>query len=284
MEEKLKNTTEVCMKTYDNYTLFENERIENDMIYCTICGDKKLCSINDRRFRIICSCEQKRKDEEKQRQKQEEYMQRFKTLKEMSLLGKRYSNCKFENTNLDNADNSFIVAFNRCQAYCEKAHLVYNEGYGIYLYGDSGGGKTHLMACMINRLSKDLQPCLITNFFDIMKAIKETYHSFTGESEAKLLAKLCEIPFLFIDDLGTENLVAYGEDKAVQEKIYDIINRRYAEKLPTIFSSNLSPKQLVEKGLWQKTVDRIVEMCPAVMYVKTSQSYRLKNRKKTLPF
>lgn len=275
---------EVCMQTSDNYHLFENEKIEDDMIYCTLCGGKKLCVIENRRFRILCPCETKKREEEKRRKKQEEYIARFKSLREMSLLGKRYSNCNFENTTLDNADNSFVVAFTRCKKYCEKAHLVYNEGYGIYLYGESGGGKTHLMACMINHLSRALQPCLITNFFDIMKAIKETYHSFNGESEAKLLAKICEIPFLFIDDLGTENLVAYGEDKTIQEKIYDVINRRYAEKLPTIFSSNLSPRELVEKGLWQKTVDRIVEMCPVVMYVKTNQSYRLKNRKKELPF
>lgn len=284
MENNNQKEMEVCTKTYDNYTLFENEYIKDEMIYCSLCNGKKLCVIEGRRFRIQCPCGLKRLEEERERQKKEEHMRRFKTLKEMSLLGKRYSNCNFENTVLDNADNSFVVAFNRCKAYCEKAHLVYNEGYGIYLYGDCGGGKTHLMACMINMLSRALQPCLITNFFDIMKAIKDTYHSFNGESEAKLLAKICEIPFLFIDDLGTENLVAYGEDKTIQEKIYDIINRRYAEKLPTIFSSNLSPKELVEKGLWQKTVDRIVEMCPAVMCVKTNQSYRLKNRKKELPF
>ena len=44
--------------------------------------------------------------------KQKEYMAKFKSLKEMSLLGKRYSNCNFENTTLDNADSSFVIAFN----------------------------------------------------------------------------------------------------------------------------------------------------------------------------
>ncbi|MEG2117390.1 MAG: hypothetical protein RRZ69_06890, partial [Clostridia bacterium] len=58
-----------------------------------------------------------------------------------------------------------------------------------------------------------------------------------------------------------------------------ILNKRYNKMLPTIFSSNMSIKQLVEDcGVWKKTVDRVMEMSRVVFHLE-GESYRKKIRK-----
>ena len=64
-----------------------------------------------------------------------------------------------------------------------------------------------------------------------------------------------------------------GEDSFIQERIYDIINTRNNNLKPTIFSSNLSLVDLIEKGMWEKTVDRINGMVYRKIEI-TGESYR----------
>ena len=281
------------MQTLDNFKLFENEEIRDNMIYCTICGEPKLLDkpkelIGENfynlptRVRIMCSCEQKNKNDKMEQLRKQMEFKRFKSLQSNSLLGKRYFNVNFENTDLINCDETFLNAFNRCKKYCENSIDCLYNGFGIYLYGDSGIGKTHLMACMINELTKKLNPCLITNLYEISKEIRKAFTN--GKSESDFINSISEVPFLFIDDIGTERLIVNNQDTFIQEKLYDVINNRYLKKKPTIFSSNLNIQQLMdEKDMWKKTVDRIAEMSSAVIEIK-GKSYRLKNRQKELPF
>lgn len=288
--------TEVCMQTSDNYVVGENEYIKNDMIYCKECGEPKLYEFEDweknkdkgfmsipKRVRVVCSCMQAKRKQEEEQQRKIELLEKYKKLQKQSLLGERYLNVSFDNTDM-NVDMSFVKAHLRCKKFCENHAECLKNGYGMYLFGNCGSGKTHLMACMVNELTKAYVPCLITNFFEISKEIRKTYNNATKECESEFIKQLVDIPFLFIDDIGTERLQVNGEDTFIQEKIYDVINSRYLNKKPTIFSSNLSFSELIEqKGMWQKTVDRIVEMSSAVLEVK-GESYRVKNRKKELPF
>ena len=148
------------------------------------------------------------------------------------------------------------------------------HGYGMYIYGDSGTGKTHLTACMCNELMAQMQQCLFTNFFEISKLIKDTYSGNT--SSAAVINRICDVDFLFLDDLGTEILTKNGEDNWLQGQVFDIINKRYNNRKPTIFSSNYSLNQLItERGMMPKTVDRIGEMSTATIRL-TGESYRRK--------
>lgn len=197
-----------------------------------------------------------------------------------SLLGKRYLDVSFGAS--DVGSESFNNALERCQKYCENCGTCSAEGYGIYLFGDCGVGKTHLMACMVNDLLDREKSVTITNFLEISKELRKRFD--TKESESDFINRLTSVEFLFIDDIGTERVQVNGEDTFIQERIYDIINTRYLKKKPTVFSSNLSFADLVEqKGLWTKTVDRIVEMSSAVLKIE-GKSHRLTSRAKGLPF
>lgn len=278
------------MTTCDGIKAREGEIIKDDMIYCKRCGSKKIYEFPEydetspfpRRVRIMCKCDEEfiKTREEEERKRIE--LEKFKQLQSATLLSERYLKVSFEKTDLT-GDKTFVNAHNRCLKFCENYQKCLDEGYGIYLYGNCGNGKTHLMACMVNYLTKLRIPCLFTNFSEIMKEIKKTYKP-NGKTESELIQRISEVPFLFIDDLGTERVLINGEDNSMQEKVYDVINKRYNAKKPTIFTSNLSIKDLLnDRGFAKKTVDRIAEMASAVIEVK-GDSYRLKNRKQDLPF
>ena len=130
---------------------------------------------------------------------------------------------------------------------------------------------------MCNELINKRQQCLFTNFFEISRLIRSTFNK---NIEAEVVIKrICDIDFLFIDDLGTEVLRKNGEDNWLQEQVFDIINKRYNNRKPTIFSSNHSLNELItDRGMMEKTVDRIMEMSTAIIKLNGT-SYRAKNRK-----
>lgn len=272
----------------ENFELQPNEYIKDGMIYCSICNQKKLFVGHNwmgKKIarRCVCECfqkeEQKKKEEEEKRKK----LARIENLKTRSLIDERYKDKTFNDLDLNN--DSFKKAFTRCKKYCEIAEEILNKGYGIYLWGNSGTGKTLLTACMANYLMDKEYTVLFTDFFEILKAIRGTFNNKSNETDDDIIKNISEVDFLFIDDLGTESLAKNSGDNFTQDKIFEIINKRYNKKKPTIFSSNYSIKDLVgSRNFMYKTVDRINEMSNAVIEIK-GDSYRKKTVvDKVLPF
>ena len=252
---------------------------EDGLLYCTKCHTRRCTKepvpMFGKRMPVTCDC---MKEEERKKKEQEEQMEKLRKLDKLrgaSLLGDRYKDTTFDKTDL-NRPSDFQMAFQRCQRYCQVADQALENGYGMYIYGDSGTGKTHLTACMCNELLSQYRQCLFTNFFEISKLIRSTWNG-NADSE-NVIRRLCEVDFLFLDDLGTEMVTKNGEDNWLQGQVFDIINKRYNNKKPTIFSSNYSMNQLItERGLMQKTVDRIGEMSTAMIKL-SGDSYRRKGK------
>lgn len=231
---------------------------------------------------MYCKCMREAERKAEERRAYMEKMAKLESLRSASLLGERYKHTTFDTTDTT-VGGDFEKAYARCKKYCEVTDEVLENGYGIYLYGPSGTGKTHLTACICNELINNFHQCLFTNFFEISKMIRATFNRKNSDAET-VIKKICEIDFLFIDDLGTELLKKNGEDSWLQEQVFDIINKRYNNKKPTIFSSNHSLGELIsERGMMQKTVERIMEMSTAIIKVD-GKSYRVNNRKKVVPF
>lgn len=111
-----------------------------------------------------------------------------------------------------------------------------------------------------------------------------TAGSRTGDGK-EYIKKLATIDFLFIDDLGAERVQSKDGDLWLQEKMFDVVNKRYNAKRPTIFTSNYSLQELITKvGIHERTVDRIAEMSNAIIKIE-GESYRMKARSEMeLPF
>lgn len=275
------------MPTTSN-TLQKNSvpNIQNDTDVCPVCGVKRrrdavICGIKYS-INVMCKCEEKQEKLAKENQKNFEKMRKIEKLKALSLLGERYKCVTFENSKTG-INASFDMAFNRCKKYCELYATTVKNGYGIYLFGDKGVGKTHITACMANFLLSKQIPVLFTNLFEISKAVKSTFNRESSRTEQALIDKFSNIEVLFFDDLGTEIFTKSSGETWLQGLLFDLINKRYNNQKSTIFSSNYSLNSLVnERGMMEKTVDRISEMTSGAVMKITGSSLRGKTKSEVL--
>lgn len=252
---------------------------EDGLLYCTKCHGRRCTKepvpVLGKRMPVMCDCMKEEERKAKEREEQNDKLRQLDRIRGASLLGDRYKDTTFDKTDLSRPED-FQKAFQRCKKYCQIPDVALEHGYGMYIYGDSGTGKTHLTACMCNELMSQMKQCLFTNFFEISKLIQST---FSGNTDSAVVVKrICDVDFLFLDDLGTEILTKGGEDNWLQGQVFDIINKRYNNKKPTIFSSNYSMNELIaDRGMMKKTVDRIGEMSTAMIRL-SGESYRRKSK------
>lgn len=274
MVQNLQNTTNLLD------TLKEDEEyIKDNIIYCKKCNTPRMCMGLNRMVRCICECQAQARDREIELSKQKEKQRIVDKIKRTSLLGEKYKDVSFATT--DKTNEEFMKIFKRCNKYCEVAREVLERGIGIYLFGNKGTGKSHLTACMANELMDNYYSVLYTNFTEISKYIRGTFRG--NESEHDFLERLTNIDFLFIDDFGTELVTKNNEDLWLQEKVFEVINKRYNNNKPIIFTSNYSLRQLIEeRGLADKTIDRINEMCEVMKLEGTSYRRKVKEEREVL--
>ncbi len=244
------------------------------------------CGVNRRRntivcgipysFHVMCKCEAEQEEIAAKEKSKQDRLQRVKKLKRLSLLGERYRPVTFDNSKTG-VNASFDGAFKRCKKYCELHEETVKNGYGIYLFGDKGVGKTHLTACMANFLLAERIPVLFTNLFEISKSVKSTFSRESSQTEQALIEKFSSIDVLFFDDLGTEIFTKNSGETWIQGLLFDLVNKRYNNQKATIFSSNYSLNELAnERGVMEKTVDRIGEMTSSAVMRITGSSMRKK--------
>lgn len=161
---------------------------------------------------------------------------------------------KFQGASFENFKKELQpVAFQFASSFAEG----YKPGEtkkGLYLFGQAGSGKTHLAASIGNRLVQN--DVRFTTAPEFLLDIKRTFN--IGVSSDRLLDALSQAELLILDDLGSEKPTEW-----VQEILFVLIDRRYVNELPTIYTSNLSLDQLKER-LPYKIASRIAGTCEVV--------------------
>ena len=116
------------------------------------------------------------------------------------------------------------------------------ETKGIYLHGNFGCGKTYLVAALFNELAKKGEKSAIIYFPEFLRTLKSSFQK-QEENEATFSEKyeyIKNIPYLLIDDIGAENVTAWGRD----EILGTLLQHRMNENLTTFFTSNLTITEL----------------------------------------
>ena len=121
---------------------------------------------------------------------------------------------------------------------------------GLYLHGSFGSGKTYLISALFNELeiSKDA----ITEVVYLPETLRNMKEDFSLVEDKVNYLKNVDI--LLIDDIGAENVTAWGRD----EILGTILQYRMNNKLSTFFTSNLTLEELeVHLSLSKNSEDKV---------------------------
>jgi DNA replication protein DnaC len=119
-------------------------------------------------------------------------------------------------------------AFNHARQYATSL-----KGW-LLLQGGYGSGKTHLAAAIANFAVQMGVPTLFLTVPDLLDTLRFAYDSIDTTFEQRF-EQIKDAELLVLDDFGTQNATGWA-----QEKLFQIINYRYINKLPLVVTTNLA--------------------------------------------
>jgi len=142
----------------------------------------------------------------------------------------------------------------------KKFEKIRETKKGIFIHGSVGTGKTHIAYALKKQWDEEnpYRTAILYNTPDLLHSEKLDFDR-DSYSKKRSLEKLKESKqLLILDDVGSENATGW-----VLDQLYMLINKRYNEMKPIIFTSNLSIEE-VGKVLGDRIASRIVEMCDVI--------------------
>jgi DNA replication protein DnaC len=118
-------------------------------------------------------------------------------------------------------------------AYNQARNFAENREGWLLLMGRFGCGKTHLAAAIANYAIEVGVSTLFLTVPDLLDWLRYAYSGIDMSFEDRF-EEIRESPLLVLDDFGTQNATPWA-----QEKIYQIMNHRYVNHLPTVVTSNI---------------------------------------------
>jgi len=146
----------------------------------------------------------------------------------------RLGNLTFDNFNASGNEKAKFMtpqereslhqAFEVCEAF-DAGWLLLEGGYGC--------GKTHLAAAIANHAVSKGIPTLFITVPDLLDSLRFAFNNPETTFEQRF-AEIRSAHLLVLDDFGTQNATPWA-----QEKIFQILNFRYINKLKTVITTNL---------------------------------------------
>jgi len=194
---------------------------------CPTCGGagwlRLDVEINDPRFGQIVPCACKAKELEEKRNR---------ALLERSNLGALQSR----------TFASFFPQENQKLAYTRATEFAERPDGWLVLLGGVGTGKTHLAAAIGNRRLELGEPAIFIVVPDLLDHLRATFSPSNDTSFDDLFESVKTAPLLILDDLGTQTTTQWAT-----EKLFQILNYRYMNRLATVVTSNVPLEELGDR-------------------------------------
>ncbi len=189
----------------------------------------------------------------------EQKLGKIKRLLELSDINERWADRKLETFEERDKEATNMKKF--ALKYIANWPSHEKEGKGVFLHGSVGVGKTHLVCAIAQELIERYY--VKTMYFSVPKLLVKIDPFLKDPETRKLYNNMVNCDLLIFDDLDKSTLNDYSV-----RFVYMIVNDRYENKKPMIFTSNrdidelpplLSSANMKMSG--EAIVDRIMGMC-----------------------
>lgn len=205
----------------------------NPELPCPICGGygyyRMDVPVSDARFGKLHRCPNNALANDAERQ---ERLRRLSNMEGFSQ--KSFHNFEIDRTGYTYKEReSLRVAWQTATGYAETG-----EGW-LLLVGGYGCGKTHLAAAVGNARLAQGDSVIFQTTPDLLDHLRSTYRPNAEIGYDELFERIKNVKLLILDDLGVENPSEWA-----QEKLYQLINHRYATRRSTVITTNADLNKL----------------------------------------
>jgi DNA replication protein DnaC len=176
----------------------------------------------------------------------------FELQKNMTFINyKRRNDLSIEQQ--DNMDAAYRLAFDFAKN---------PEGWLVFM-GETGCGKTHLAAAIVNFRYELGKPALFVVVPDFLDHLRSAFSPDSKISYDQFFESVKTAPLLVLDDFGEQSTNPW-----VKEKLFQLINYRYNSRLPTVITTRLSLDEImaeVDGSISSRLVDRKVSVTFAII-------------------
>lgn len=175
----------------------------------------------------------------------------------------------FKDSNFELFSNKTEIekSYNLMQKWCNSSS---NKNL-VYLFGNTGTGKTFLTSCMAKEFIEQGRIIYTCTAFALSQDFLKFHKNFDDKQKTNIFENYLQAEILFIDDLGTEPIY----NNISREYLYLLINERQNKGLRTIITSNLEPFDIQDK-YDERIFSRIMDKEKAIVLKLDSKDIRLK--------
>lgn len=151
----------------------------------------------------------------------------------------------------ENSEQS--TALDRCKALVDAVRSEQPRVPSLILSGNPGTGKSHLSCAMVIALSDAGYSACRVGVADLIREFKDSWRKDSEYNEADVLDFYGSLSLMVLEEIG----VQHGTDTE-RMFVFEVMNRRYEQCLPTVLVSNLDAKRLTEE-VGERVMDRLRE-------------------------
>ena len=164
-----------------------------------------------------------------------------------------YQHMQFTNFSLNSARQdereNLKRAFERARDWAQEP-----RGW-LCVIGEHGCGKTHLAAAIANYLYENVREATLTTVPDLLDYLRETFDPRAHSRYGKRFYDVQRCPILILDDFRVRNATPWAK-----EKLFQIIDYRYLNKLPTVITTAETLEELDYRFLTRLADKRLCEI------------------------